>query len=71
MSVNGSRSLRAARVALVAVRDVAWLLFLLPLGMLFHLLVLLARAYYACHRRKQVCIMLHGVGLLGTTGWMA
>ena len=57
-------------LARVAISDLAWLVILVPLGVLFQVLLLPARGYYACRRLGRVPALVYTVAVVIGLGWL-
>jgi hypothetical protein len=62
--------LRAVMLAHVAIADIAWLVILVPLGLLFQILLVLARGYYACRRQGRILGAFYAAAVVSGFGWL-
>ena len=65
-----SRRLSSRTLAYVALEDAAWLAVLVPVGLAFQGLLVLARGFYACRRRGAVWGALYVGAVVGVIGWL-
>jgi hypothetical protein len=66
----GERHLGLPTITRVAVSDTGWLVLLLPLGLVFRMVLVLASAYYRLHRRSRILSSAYVLGVVAGLGWL-